>query len=109
MRVTRVKGALFRATRITGPRHNMLCLELSREGSEERPLVETLPRSDEPLRLDAEEVLASVLSGLKAANIRLGASYSVVKVQFLPTDSPPASVYALLAEAIVDAAHADGL
>jgi hypothetical protein len=110
MRISR-DGEIYRASRITGPHHNLLGLGLSAEASS-KPQVERLgPRADDAGvdALDQEQVVAHALHGVAEANRRLGTRFGVARIQYLPTDTPPASAYAVLAARIVEEAARDHL
>ena len=93
----------LKIARITGPAHNLLGLVFGdHDGTDVS--VQCLPstNSDEPRRLDLQEVKEQVLAGVGDANRRYGTTYVVAKIQFLPTDSPPSSIYKQLAALIVE-------
>src|SRR4051812_7638194 len=93
-------GNLFKVVRITGPSHNLLGLEF---GSPIKQIVvEALPiQNGGKSVLAAEEVSLHVLEGVKDANAQFGTSYTVVKIQFVPSDSLPVEIYKSLAHSIV--------
>lgn len=101
------EGPYHRVARITGPRHNLLDLEIV-EGTEPiAPVLEELPQigtcSHEPL--DHQSVMRHVLGGVKAANAKLGTTYSVRSIRIVRNDTPPAEVYEMLAALLVEHAH----
>jgi hypothetical protein len=102
MHFTRV-GNLFRVVRITGPSHNLLAIELQeRRESSDDAVIEALPGKRRSTHLSATEVRESVLEGVAEANNEFGTGYCVRRIQFDPTDSPPAEVYRFLARSIVE-------
>ncbi len=92
----------YKVVRITGPAHNLLGLEFARTVG--GPVViEPLPVKDgQDCRIGADEVRLSVLAGVVEANQCLGSQYCVKRIQFVPTDSPPADIYRTLAKSIVE-------
>ena len=103
-------GEWHQLIRIAGPYHNMLGLVLD-EANDGPPLllIEQLPETDNAgsTRLSEGEVIAAVRTGIERANDALGTRYVAQKIRFVPTDSPPVSVYATLAEEITRRAAAE--
>ena len=99
MQYTRDKRFLM-ISRITGPTHNLLQLDLEQPSS---PSIEGLAAIGAmPAKpLNAELVLQHVIAGVEAANKELGTSYQVGLVRFVVDDSRPESVYEMLAFALV--------
>jgi hypothetical protein len=99
-------GHFLSASRITGPKHNILQLELgaSAGGS---PAVERLGASDANA-LSEEAVVAAVMEGVAAANQRFAQSWAVSRLRYAPADSGPEAVYAHLAYSILATWEAGG-
>ena len=93
-------GNLLKAVRISGSTHNLLCAEIIL-GGEFNTNIECLPvQFGAIIALDSNVVLQEVQMGLQDASEYLGYRVTAKKVQFLPSDSPPASVYRCMAEAL---------
>ena len=93
---------LYRITRITGPQHNLLGLQLANDPPASGPEVEALDRgSREPGSLDGREVASCVMLGVEQASSELHRAYFVEKIQYVLTDSPPAAIYRQLAIEII--------
>lgn len=91
---------LYKAARITGPTHNLLAIRLSdRKCSTKATALPT--KQGETERLDSEEVLTQVLSGLEDINRELGREYFISEIQFIPSDSKPTSTYRLLVRELI--------
>jgi hypothetical protein len=98
----RKHGEWNRVVRITGPSHNLLGIVFVDGRAPSDVIVESLPTSQKvQQQLLAEEVQKHVLAGVAEGNAESGAHYAVAKIQFVPTDSPPASVYRMLARSMV--------
>jgi hypothetical protein len=96
-------GEFLAASRITGPRHNLLQIKIGSE-SQGKPICEVLPPQGacvhEPL--NEIDVVASVLEGVAEANKRLGTNYSVTHIKYVKNDTKPETVYGFLAMKIVE-------
>ena len=102
MRVVR-KGPVYAVSRITGPTHNYLGLQLMTSKDERAPRVEALPpigSCQHPV-LDETALVLEVLRGVSDANNDLGCQYSVEAIQYVLNDTPPETVYRGLAALIV--------
>jgi len=106
MRVIRV-GHVYRASRITGPKHNFLGMSLS---DTQPSALEIVRRSinNEPPVLDEELVVRSARRGIENATIAANAQplYPTM-IEYVESDSPDYSAYELLAAAIMNAALSD--
>lgn len=86
---------VYKVARITGPQHNFLGIRLSDVGGEIN--IEALPmKNSESHRIEQDVVLAQVIEGLREINEKLGKSYFISQVFFVPSDSPSDSVYKFL-------------
>jgi hypothetical protein len=94
-------GTFYNVARITGPTHNLLGIRFAgRRRREGDPSIEALRDVPAP-KLAADEVLREVLTGVAEANARNGTVYAVEVVRFVPDDTPPVSIYRVLAAEIV--------
>ncbi|ASA57105.1 hypothetical protein BSQ33_06340 [Vibrio gazogenes] len=85
---------------MTGPTHNFLSIRLSESHSTIQ--VTLLPiKEGESEKLDADEVLSQVSSGLDEVNRELEQTYFISEIQFIPSDSRPASVYSYLTQELI--------
>jgi hypothetical protein len=103
-------GELDVVTRITGPHHHYLALQLETDGDPSYADVECiwpegLVGSVEPPR--ADEVRLEVSLGIDAANKRLATRFSAIRIRFGASDSPVKDVYRSMAERLVE--HVRGL
>ncbi len=96
-------GDLYKIARITGPTHNFLALRFGLTAGP-TPRVEALA-SRSGARLDGDALGGEVEKGVADANQRLGTSYQVDLIQFVPDDTPPETAYRGLAERITEAMH----
>ncbi|MCW7552810.1 hypothetical protein NX722_09175 [Endozoicomonas gorgoniicola] len=97
----------FKVARITGPTHNLLSIRLSK--SKCSPKITPLPvKRGEIERLKGEAVLTQVLAGLDIVNKELQKQYFVLEIQFIPSDSQPASVYNLLVQELIKRIDSNG-
>lgn len=98
-------GIIFKATIISGPSHNYLGLVFSQEKTDAS--IEAIDINiNEPKRLDAENVRDAVILGAQEANRRLSTSYFIKRIEFVPSDTPPAKIYTELAIRIIEKMHA---
>lgn len=105
MHYTRV-GHFLSASRITGPKHNILQLELGAAACG-GPAVERLGPLDANA-LSEEAVVAAVMEGVAAANQRFSQSWAVSRLRYAPADSGPEAVYAHLSFSILATWDAGG-
>src|SRR5438270_210444 len=105
MRFTTI-GSLHVATRVTGPTHHLLGLELTRKSAGPIPTLESVsiaapdPRSEsweenEPLRRE-------VLEGVEEMNRRLESPYFVKNIRFCRDDCYVPGVYRRMTQALID-------
>lgn len=102
-------GEYLAASRITGPRHNLLQLRLT-TASQTAPVVERLPSqggcTHEPL--NEAEIVARVIEGVTEANAKLGRRYSVSHIRYVENDTKPEVVYAYMALKLVEHLESGG-
>jgi hypothetical protein len=94
------KAPLYEAVHITGPKHNLLGLELT-ENPDASPLVEVLNADQGPTHLNPDDITEFVLKGVAAASKEVGKSVYVRRIRCLTSDSPPPAIYEYLAAEIV--------
>jgi len=96
-------GEFYKIARITGPRHNMLALALDTGNSDSNILVEAINAgSSSEVRLRPEDVVQKVIEGIREANEQFGTNYSVRRVQYIPSDTPPVEIYKFLVIKIIE-------
>lgn len=105
MQYSRVEQFLS-ASRITGPKHNILQLELGAAAGG-KPAIERLGPSDKD-SLSEDTVVSAVMEGVAAANQRFARSWSVSRLRYAPADSAPETVFAHLAYSILATWEAGG-
>lgn len=102
-------GEYLAASRITGPRHNLLQLRLG-VGEQHEPICECLaPQgacNHEPL-VEAD-IVSRVLEGTSEANRRFGTSYAVTHIRYVRNDTKPEVIYGVLAFKIIEQLHVGG-
>jgi hypothetical protein len=96
-------GEYLSASHITGPRHNLLQMRLSR-GVQQLPACERLPaRGDcKHESLDEAGLISSVLEGVDQANLRSGTDYCVTHIRYVEHDTGPLVVFSMLASKIIE-------
>ena len=101
---------IYQVSRITGPAHNLLRLELGTEGEAADPVVEALEldRAAPATGLDPDVIRKEVLAGIATANIGSSGRHAVRKIQYVKSDTPSEGVYELLARSIVERIAARG-
>lgn len=102
-------GQILSVSRITGPHHNLLQIQLGSD-TQCAPICEALPPNGkckhEPI--DEAEVITCVLNGVRKANMELGTNYAVTYIRYVKNDTKPESVYGFLAEAIIKHLEREG-
>jgi len=96
-------GDWYRASRVTGPTHNLLGLEFGSSAHDVEVVAH--PGKGQSL-LDPEAVLREVQLGIGDANSVLKSDYSILRIEFVLDDSGPVEVYRWLARLIVERLHA---
>ncbi len=97
----------YKVARITGSAHNLLSIRLSKNQCFIK--VTPLPiKNDKIKKLEGQEVLAQVLSGLKIANQGLKKEYFLSEIQFVPSDTQPVSVYRKLVQELIKRIDSNG-
>lgn len=90
------------ASRVTGPKHNYIEVELSR-GEQLVPICKRFESlgdcRHEPL--DEAKIIASVLEGIAEANKRFSNNYCVHRIHYVESDTKPESIYADLVISII--------
>lgn len=94
-------GNFYKVARITGPTHNLLSLRFAIGDDEITPIVERLKPVLDSL-LNSQGVLSEAQAGVHEANRRFGTSFRIASLQFADSDTPPESVYRLLAFSLVE-------
>ena len=93
---------MFKISRVTGPKHNFLGLQFGQAPVVGDPEVERLVVSaQEKEKLSDREVVDQVKLGLAEALSFCKGNYWLEKIQYVPTDSPPAEIYKELAMEII--------
>ena len=92
-------GPFLSASRITGPKHNILQLEIG-SGDGVRTAVERLGDAG-AISLSEDGVVSAVMEGLAAANERFQQSWTITRLRYAPADSGPEATYAHLAFSIL--------
>lgn len=106
MKVLKQNG-IYKATRITGPKHNFLGLALTRVEPVRIQCVEKRLANNEVVQIDEEKLRSAVSEGALIANRQLHTSIFIERIEYVPTDTPDYSAYIELAQLIVRSAHGD--
>jgi hypothetical protein len=94
-------GIFYKVVRITGPAHNLLSVRFAFEDEQITPVVERL----KPVlksSLDSERVINEAQAGVDEANQRYGTAYRIATIQYADDDTPPESIYRLLAFSLIE-------
>lgn len=105
MRVTKVDG-VYKASRITGPKHNFLGLVLSTTAPLDTALVQCPIKGELPV-IDEVQLVAAVLAGVEQSNRTRSAALYAHSIEYVPSDTPDYETYSLLAKTITEAAAAE--
>lgn len=96
-------GKVYKAVKITGPKHNMLGLSFA-EDNEDVSNIDVLSldiKSETEKNISALEVKNQVLSSIKEMNSLLGVHYKIKQIQFISSDTPSSTVYKELTREII--------
>ena len=102
-------GEFLAASRITGPKHNLLQIRLGGSG-DGLPVCERLSATGgcKHTPLDEGWIIKHVLDGVAEANQQLGTTYAVSHIRYVENDTPPEVVYGFMALRIVEHLHTGG-
>jgi hypothetical protein len=92
-------------TRITGPHHHYLALQMQTDAEPSYVAVECyladgLIGPAEPTR--ESEIRSEVSSGIDAANLRLATRFRASRIRFVASDPPLKGVYRIMSEGLVE-------
>jgi hypothetical protein len=90
----------YQVSRITGPTHNKLGLKFG-EGEDSQPTIEALSVDHGEATIVADVVQQQVLEGVAEANAEFGTDYHVAAIRYVVNDTPPSSVYRILARYLI--------
>jgi hypothetical protein len=97
-------GPWYKITRITGPKHNYLGIQIENNSTKKfNPTIQALPSVGNCHHhlLNADAILSEVLTGVSEANKELNCDFSVLSIQYVLNDTPPESIYRSLADCII--------
>ena len=98
-------GEMFRASWITGPKHNYLGMVVLKGASaDDWPLIGH-PHRNEPRSLEGNDVRTWICEGVRKANEALGTDYGIGRAEYVISDSNDPAIYRAMAENIVLKAH----
>ncbi len=105
MKVTK-HNDVYKASRITGPKHNYLGLRMSTSPPTEMSI---LPHNlnDELSVVDVTQLVDAVNAGIEESNQANAKTVFVLSIEYVPSDTPDYATYSLLAKAIAEAASSD--
>jgi hypothetical protein len=99
-------GDLEVVTRITGPHHHILGIELSPYPAPSSPILERVSFDRPEAELEAFDpqsgLCREVVDGVSEANDRLGTRFEVTKIRYCSDDVPIPGIYGRLAQALVE-------
>jgi len=100
----RKEGSFYRASMVTGPRHNTLLISFADDQNPCDPRIEVLPPIGDCQHppLNSNAVLQAVLEGVEKVNEKWNAGYRVAVIEYVENDTGPESTYGYLAEKIVE-------
>lgn len=103
------QGNIYKITRITGSRDNILGISFADEtnGDDSIEVVEwDFSNIDNSIiRTSKEEVLRQVMSGLKSCNEYFGTDYRVSKIYYVPSENGSESIYRTLFRMLLNHYH----
>ena len=106
MNVVKHEG-IYKASRITGPKHNFLGLAVTPDAP---PCIQCVQRrmpGDGTCEIDEARLMSAVSEGVSRANRELRSPLFVEQIEYVPTDTPDYGAYIELAKSIVCWASSD--
>src|SRR4029079_9208344 len=87
-------GNTYRATKISGPRHNLLGLEVKKGDSSDEIVIIDLNRENNGKNLFFHEIVKEqVLTAIAKVNKEYLTNYVPLKIEFLSSDTATATIY----------------
>lgn len=103
------EGDIYKITRVTGNRDNILGISFAEKNSNEDTIevIEwNFPNTDSSrIRTSKEEVLTQVLSGLNPLNEDLGTDYKLSKIYYVPSEDGSNLMYQTLLRMLLKHYH----
>jgi hypothetical protein len=98
-------GEMFRASRVTGPRHNYLgMVVLLVADADDWPLIEHA-HGNEPRSIESHDIRTWICEGVRKANEALSTEYRIGRAEYVISDSNDPAIYRAMAKNIVLTAH----
>ena len=103
------EGNIYKVTRITGNRDNILGISFAEKNSSE-DTIEVIEwyfsnSQSSQIRTSKEEVLKQVLSGLKSINDDFGTDYQLSKIYYVPSEDGSECIYQTLLRWLIKHYH----
>ncbi|MGI4787816.1 MAG: hypothetical protein ACRYFS_03090 [Janthinobacterium lividum] len=97
------RETFYQVSRVTGPTHNFLAIELATGSGEKHILIEDTPGfCIGHAKLIPEAITSAVVEGLMLANHAFNATYRATHIQYHMSDSLPEAIYGVMAFKIVE-------
>lgn len=97
------RGTFCHVSRVTGPTHNSLDIELTTGSQKAQPQVEALAGfCNGHGKLDPAAIVSAVLEGLALANGTYDMEYAAARIRYYTGDNPPEEIYGVLAFRVIE-------
>ncbi len=105
MKVVKDQG-MYKAARITGPSHNLLCIEFQNIRADAL-VFEILGPKNSKFEAAKQEIIEAIQNSIEITNQRLGTHLLARRIQVMADDTIDIEAYKILAEVIMEAAKED--
>lgn len=86
-------GNIYKAIKISGPKHNILGLALDCMGRISGCKIVVLDNKNPEINISSSDVVKQVQAGIQEINQQFGVSYSASQIQYVPADTPSQTIY----------------
>lgn len=86
-------GNIYKAIKISGPKHNILGLALDDIGRISECKIVALYNKNPEINISASDVMEQVQAGIQEINKQFGVNYAASQIQYVPADTPSQTIY----------------
>ena len=94
-------GKMYKAIRITGPKHNILGLSFTDTQENFCVEINDLEKNSVESNIDSSDVESQVMKAVSESNKEFNTTYRVKKIEFISSDAPSSNAYKELTKAII--------
>jgi hypothetical protein len=86
-------GNIYKAIKISGPKHNILGLAIDATGHIKECKIVTLDETNPEININPSDVEEQVQAGIREINQQFGVNFVVKEIQYVPADTPSKTIY----------------